>query len=165
MALAGGRAWRDIKVPRTTLVARMRLVTRAEALQLKSDVRRTFADAKLPIDLQALAAGAALDEYNAEVAVHHLAVAIRKPDVDAPLLDVEAWRNNCDDDQIAAMWHDYQSFAQQVDPLGAGLETLSEADLAAIRAAAKKKDQTLLMSYGSRALASCLATLVDQPVS
>lgn len=165
LALAGGRVWRELKVPRTNLVARMRLVTRAEALQIKADVRRVLASFDMPVDLQALAQGAVLDEYNVEVAVRHLAVAVRQADIDAPLLDVEAWRNNCDDDQIAAMWHEYQGFAQSVDPLGAGLGSLSDADLAAIRAAAKKKDLTLLMSYGSRALAICLATSDAPPSS
>lgn len=144
----------------------MRLVRRHEALALLAEARAAFAEKKLPIDPSALSAPGLLNEWQCEIAVRHLALAVRDPaDTAKPLASLEEWRD-CDDDQIAALWQRYQDLREEIDPL-ANLEQLTEAEFAAIRLAAKKKppEVDLLTSYGSRKLAAFVISTVEPPAS
>jgi hypothetical protein len=150
----------DVTIPRTTIKARMRLVSRAEALAIKSTVFRRFKDA---FDTQVTSLTVA--DWNLEIAVRHLAVAVRDPaDETRPLAMIDHWLE-CDDEQIAALWEQYQDLRDQLDPLGGDAAPLTEQELGELEAAAKKKDVAVLTSFGSRKLARYVTTLAARPAS
>lgn len=164
VSLSGARVHVDVVVPRTSIKGRMRLVSRAEVSAIRAESRSYLIGSGFPVDAAGISAMGALDEWNAEMAVRHLAIAIRSADdEDEPLSTLEEWRD-CDDDQIAAMWQEYRDLERRLDPLG-NLATLTEAEGIAIRDASKKKDADLLTSYGSRKLAAFLITSADPPAS
>lgn len=148
----GARVHIDIEIPRTSIKARMRLADRAESLAVTSEARRMFKALSL-VDESGRVVGIAADDWNAEIAVRYLAVAIRNPDdVTKPLDSLEEWRL-CDDDQIEALWSMYRDLRAQLDPLGDVDSALSDAEMNEIEAAVKKKESAVLMSFGSRKLA------------
>jgi hypothetical protein len=151
----------EIVIPRTSVRARMRVVTRGEALAAKAQAKRTLEAAGLPAD-PSVVMGAYRDEWNAELALQNLAIAVRCHDKDEPLASAAEWRSDCDDDQIGALWIMYEDLRSRIDPLGK-LEELSEADVSAMHDASKKKDADSLMSYGSRKLAAYAITTAAQP--
>ncbi|MGN6103734.1 MAG: hypothetical protein ACTHU0_01390 [Kofleriaceae bacterium] len=157
----------DIVVPRTRTRARMRLLSRGELHHAKAQARRALQDSGFPTDGTAVTSLGAWDEWQYELAVQMFAVAVREPDptVDRALCSIDEWREECDDDQIAALNRQYQDLAARHDPLGEGAAALTSELEIALLAAAKKKDADLLMSYGSRALATFIITSVDQPAS
>jgi hypothetical protein len=162
-ALAGTRQHVDVAIPRTTIKARMRLVTRTEALSIKADAHRQFQSQALttPQGVNPLTVA----DWNLEIAVRHLAVAVRNPaDESSALSTLEEWRE-CDDDQIAALWEQYQDLRDRLDPVGDDATPVTEHELAELELAAKKKAAAVLMSYGSRKLARYVITLVGQPAS
>ncbi len=162
--LRGSREHIDVTIPRTKIAGRMRLVDRDEALAIKSETRKLFASRGL-LDEQGRTVGVAVDDWNAEIGVRHLAVAVRDPkDVSKPLDSLAEWRL-CDDDQIAGLWNRYQDLREQIDPIGDAEETLrlSGDDLDIIREAVKKKAASVLMSFGSRKLAIYMLTSVVTP--
>lgn len=156
--LAGARPTAEVTIPRTQLKARLRLLSRAEQLQVMADAHRAFDELGLPVGAPGLVA-----EWNGEVAVRHLAIAVREIDTDQPLAGLEDWRQHCDDDQIAWLFQEYQSLGHRYDPLGQ--TTISQAELAALQHAAKKKEADLLMSYGSRKLALFAISMAEAPSS
>ncbi len=162
--LMGARVHIQVTVPRTSIAGSMRLVDRDEALAIKSLVRKVFQAAGLVTDA-GLIVGTAIDDWNAEIGVRHLAIAVRDPkDESKPLDSLEEWRR-CDDDQIAGLWNRYQDLREQIDPIGANEDTLklSEADLEMMRVASKKKEVEVLMSFGSRKLAIFVTTTAEPP--
>lgn len=162
-AALAGRVHVPVEIPRTAVKGQMRLVGRSEALQIVSEARELFKSKKLPTEPATLAAAGLLSEWNAEVAVRHLAIAVRRPDdASRPLESLDEWRE-CDDEQISALWEQYKDLQDRIDPL-AKLD-LGDADRAAIEAAAKKKpaEVDLLTSYGSRRLALYVISTVAQP--
>jgi hypothetical protein len=163
-ALAGKREHVDVVVPRIGVKARMRLVSRSEVAQLTADARRFFAELGLPNDPVGLAAVGLLAEWHNEIACRHLAIAVRVSDDGPPLATVGEWRDDCDDDQIAALWQEYQDRAEQLDPLRDGTQ-LDSSEILKIAAALKKKDATGLRSFGSRKLASYMISTADPPAT
>ena len=102
-------------------------------------------------------------EWHEELATRTLAVAVREPaDVSRPLAPLTEWEE-CDDEQIAALWKQYQDLEECLDPLGADHAVLTDADVAAMRDASKKKDVDLLMSFGSRRLAAFVTSTAAPP--
>lgn len=162
--LRGAREHIDVTIPRTKIAGRMRMVDRDEALTIKSETRKLFASKGL-LDEQGRTVAVAIDDWNAEIGVRHLAVAIRDPKDESKTLDSLAEWRLCDDDQIAGLWNRYQDLREQLDPLGDAEETLrlSVEDLEVIREAVKKKAASVLMSFGSRKLAIYMLTSADTP--
>jgi hypothetical protein len=159
--LAGARVYEDVTVPRTTANGRMRLLSRGETRSVRAEARAALdAMGCRGADL------AVYREWHEELATRTLAVAVRDPaDVSRPLAPLVDWEE-CEDDQIAALWKQYQDLEERLDPLGAEHAVLSDAEVAAMRDAAKKGDADLLMSYGSRRLALYAAsTAVPPPTS
>lgn len=158
----GARVHIDVTIPRTSIAGRMRLVDRSESLAITAETRRLFKTIGL-IDDQGRVVSA--DDWNAEIAVRHLALAVRNPeDTGKPLDSLEEWRL-CDDDQIEALWSSYRDLRQQIDPLSDESTPVSDADLETMRTAVKKKESSVLMSFGSRKLASFILTSAEQPAS
>jgi hypothetical protein len=160
----GARPHVDVTIPRTTIGARMRLVGRSEALAITQETRSVFRVAGL-LDEQGRVVGVAGDDWNAEIAVRFLAVAVRDPvDVAKPLAELAEWRA-CDDDQIEGLWSVYRDLREQLDPLGDHNTSISAADVAMIEASVKKKDSAILMSFGLRKLVTYLTTLDAPPAT
>ncbi len=158
----GARELVDVVVPRTSVSGRMRLVGRSEAMAITAETRRAFKTLGL-IDEQGRVAGVAGDDWNAEIAVRYLAAAVRDPkDPGKPLATLEEWRE-CDDDQIESLWSEYRDMRERLDPLGDGNALMTDADVDIIRTAVKKKESALLMSFGSRKLATYLLTSAEEP--
>jgi hypothetical protein len=158
----GARVFVPIKIPRTEYKGQMRIVSRSETFDLKVEARRHFAERGFPLDNR-LAFGA--EEWDNEVATRMLAVAIRSPrDPRIPLTSLDEWRE-LDDDQIDALWREYQDHAARIDPIGHKPDLTPE-DVAGIRGAAKKGELALTMSFGSRKLALyAMRSLTDLPTS
>lgn len=162
-ALTGARVYVDVSIPRTELRGRMRLVSRSELFTIQAETRRTMQDAGFPVDGTAITALGALEQWQYEIGARTLALAVRELGTDRALASIEEWRE-CDDDQIAALYQEYQDLAARIDPLGDG-GSISELELAQLVEAAKKKDRATLISFGSRKLASFILTSADQPAS
>ncbi len=162
--LLGARVHVSVMIPRTKIAGEMRLVDRDESLAIKSQARKAFEAAGLVTE-QGLVVEAAVEDWNAEIGVRHLAIAVRDPkDTNRPLDSLEEWRR-CDDEQISALWNRYQDLREELDPFGSNEETpkLSEADVEIMIAASKKKEHAVLMSFGSRKLASFAITSAAPP--
>ncbi len=156
----GARPFVDVVVPRTAIAGRMRLVTRREMSEIRAEARTSLTKAGFPIDGAAAVSLGAVEEWNSEIAVRVLAIAVRDPkDVELALASVEEWEE-CDDDQLGGLFDEYQAFAARIDPLGSAVE-LSDQEHNAIIEAAKKKDRDLLMSFGSPKLVSFAITSVS----
>lgn len=161
--LVGARVHVDVTIPRSGVRGRMRLISRAEKFAVEAETRGALEGAGFPVDASAFGALGAGDQWQYERAVRILAIAVRDPANEAlALAPLDDWRG-LDDDQIAALWQDYQDLEARLDPLGSELVALTDAEVAAFVAAAKKKDVAILMSYGSRKLASFIATSADPP--
>lgn len=142
----------------------MRLVGRSVSLGITSEVRRAFNALGL-LDEQGRVVGVASDDWNAEVAVRYLAEAVRDPkDETKPLASLAEWRE-CDDDQIEGLWSEYRDLRERLDPLGDDSSGISEAEYDAMELAVKKKESALLMSFGSRKLATFLLTTAEPPAT
>jgi hypothetical protein len=151
----------EVTVPRTSVRARMRLLTRSEGQQVRQESRLALAAVGLT-DASRSPAPESWREWHEELVPRTLAVAVRALDADLPLAPLDEWQI-CDDAQIRALWQRYQDLETQLDPL-ASLELSTEL-LEEIIDAAKKKDAALLTSFGSSALASCLITTASQPAT
>lgn len=170
--LGGAPVYVDVVIPRTTIAGKMRLLGRHESLSIRAEAMLAFAEKKIAIDPNGFTAPGILNEWNCEIAVRHLAIAVRDPaDPTKPLGSLVDWRGDdqrlgCDDDQIAALWQQYQDLRERLDPLAAP-EQLTEAEHAALLSAAKKKppEIDLLTSFGSRKLAALAISLADRPAS
>lgn len=164
-SLIGERRHVDIIIPRTTVRAKMRLVSRGERFDAIADARRALAQAGMPIDASAVAGLGSGESWNYELAVRLLAIAVRDPDnTTYQLATVEEWRE-CDDEQLDALYAQFTDLVAELDPLGENGPGLSPEELAALTAAAKKGDVTVLMSYGSRKLALWARTSAAQPAT
>jgi hypothetical protein len=162
----GHRKHVEIAIPQTSVTGRMRLVTRGELSDIRTDARAHLKTRGYPIDT-VVAGLATVDEWNAEVAVRHLAIAVRDPaDVARPLASLDEWRE-CTDDQIGYLWERYKDLAEELDPMTA--PTLTEEEVTALQSAAKKSEAAaglaLLLAFGSRKLATFIRTSVGQPAS
>lgn len=156
----GARLFEPVVVPRTKYRGKMRVVSRNETFQLKAEARKFFAAAGMPLDNHA-AFGA--EEWQNEIALRMLAVAVRNPrDPGLPLASLDEWRE-LDDDQVDALWVEYRDFALRVDPVGQ--RELSDEEFARIDKAAKKKDLTSTMLFGSRRLALFAMRLAERRTS
>lgn len=161
-SMFGAREHVDVVVPRTETHGRMRLLSRAEVLKVKADARTYFAELGMPNDPTSLATGGHVIEWNLEIAVRHLAIAVREThDEKMPLASLEDWRDYCDDDQIGTMWQFYNDLAARLDPVNSN--ALTEDETHEIEAAVKKKDEGSLISYGSSKLASFLLSTAKPP--
>lgn len=158
-AIVGARRLVSITVPRTEVTGSLRLLTRAETRAVRAEARRH-------VEAEFGLSGATVEgarEFLEELCTRTIALAVRDPNnPDVPLADLGAWEE-CDDDQIGALWERYQDFEAELDPIGSA--ALTDEEFNAIRDAAKKKDETLLRSYGSRKLARYATTSVEPPVS
>lgn len=153
----------DVVIPRTQIPARMRLATRAERFAANAATRTTLMESGFPVDTGALAALGAQEQWQYELGVRILAVAVLHPTNDRALASLEDWRA-CDDEQINAMWQEYEALQVRMNPLADVVE-LAEEEVDAILLAAKKKDVDLLMSYGLPKLVRFAITSAEQPVT
>jgi hypothetical protein len=157
----GTRVHVPVTIPRTQVSGSMRLLSRSEQLAVKTEA--ILALKKIP-DVMWMA-GVAREDFNAELAIRTLAIAVRDPvDPKLALDDVQAWRDLLDDEQIGAVYHQYEDLRVQLDPLGEAV-ALTEEEFRAIEAAVKKKDASLLMRFGLRKLALFATTLGEPPAS
>ncbi len=162
--LLGARVHVDVVIPRTQIAGKMRLLGRLETSTARADARRELAERGISTDPRDLMSPVIMDEWNNEVAVRTLAIAVRDPrDTELPLDTIEEWLQ-CDDDQIAALYIDYKDLATRLDPLGTDTQ-LTDQEMSAIDSAAKKKAVELLMDFGSRKLALFMTTSVVPPAS
>lgn len=162
--LAGVREHVDVNIPGTEVSGKMRVLTRNESLAVKAEALELFRERKLVTE-DGMVAAVAHDDWKCEIAVRHLAVAVREcDDLDVPLAPLEDWRE-LSDEQISGPWDRYQDLRDRLDPLGNDSSPLTEDELAVLRAASKKKDVTVLRSFGLHKLALFATTLADQPAS
>lgn len=155
LAGAGCQVHVDVEIPGTGIKARMRVLTRAESLQVKADALALFKERGM-LNRDGSIAAAAGDDWKCELAVRHLAIAVRKLDseVDEPLAPLDDWRDELTDEQISGPWDRYQDLLAQIDPLGEHtIDRLTAGDVAMIESASKKKDVVLLRSFGLHKLA------------
>ncbi|MBA2718933.1 MAG: hypothetical protein H0U52_06800 [Chloroflexi bacterium] len=152
----------DIVVPRTQIPAKMRLLSRREEFEAKSEARTAMLDAGYPLGGESREFGTA-EQWLVEVAVRMVAVAVREPtNPERALASIDDWRD-CDDNQILALWSEYCDLAARLDPVGSN--KLTDQELDGIIASAKKKDVDLLMAFGSRRLALFAITSASPPAS
>lgn len=163
-AAVGARVHVDVTIPRTQIKGRMRLVVRHEVAALRSETYAFFAAEERAVTPATLALPAVLEDWNAEIAVRHLAIAVRDPaDESKPLASLDEWRE-LDDDQIGALLGEYKDLGARLDPIALDTHLTSEEE-AALRAAAKKGDVEILMSFGCLKLAIFATTSADPPAS
>jgi hypothetical protein len=159
VSAVGARVHIEITIPRTDVVAKMRLCTRREISEARAEARQHMESNGFPVDASAFGALGATDEWTYELAVRMLQKAVRDPaNVELELAPIDDWRE-CSDDQIAALGKVYEDLEQQLDPLGDRI-SLTEAEIAALLNASKKKAVDTLMAYGSRKLALFAITSV-----
>lgn len=153
----GARVHVEVTVPRTAIRGQMRVLSLHEQAAIRYEAREFLLGKKLVEPLNAYR------EWHEEMAVRTLAVAVRNPhDLDDTLATLEAW-SQCDEGQIDPLWQRYKDLQESLDPLGR--ERMDEAEYLAMQDAAKKKDVSLLMSYGSSKLAAFAISTVGQPSS
>ena len=152
------RTFVEVTIPRTNVCARLRLLTRTEAKEVRQASRHALHEMGLA-DAARSATPEMYREWHEELVPRSLAIAVRATHADIPLAPLEEW-SECHDDQIETLWLRYCDLQAQYDPLSA---PLSEADRLAIRGAAKKKEMDLLVSYGCSKLASFAITSVAEP--
>lgn len=163
--MLGARPHIDVKIPRTEITGKMRLLSRLEHSEARAAARRELGERGIPTSAAELMGPGVMDEWNCEIAAQTVARAMRDPaDVRVELAPIDEWLEVCDDDQISALYLTYKDLADRLDPLGrdAGV---SDAEMDAIDAAAKKKDVDLLMAFGCRKLALYATTSAAPPAS
>lgn len=163
-ALAGAREHVEVLIPGTSVTGRMRVLSRTESLTIKSEALSLFRDQNL-VNKDGSIAAVAAEDWKCEIAVRHLAVAVREHDDGPPLASLEDWRDELTDEQISAPWDRYQDLRDRLDPLGEDSRPLSEDEITIMYAAAKKKDVLVLRSFGLHRLAQFVITLVDRPAT
>lgn len=152
--VVGARVHVEVTVPRTQVKGRMRVLSRSETRAVRFEARAKLQELGIVGDVDGIR------EWNEEIATRTLAVAVRALKGDEVLASLEAWEE-CDDDQINALWSRYKDLCNELDPLAD--TKLSEADAQQIAAAAKKKDSILLTSYGSLKLAAYAISMAELP--
>lgn len=101
-------------------------------------------------------------QWEAERALRVLAVAARDPDNHAiPFGSLEEW-GELDNDVIIAAWHAFADVRDRLDPVALELDV---EDMIAIGVAVKKKDASLLRTFGVVKLSAWLATTGGLPSS
>lgn len=147
----------DIEIPRTGIVAKMRLMSRHEEEGV------TLAIAKWLVDsgsMPALSAAGGGMSISGKQAVLSLACAVRDPeDPSLPFGTVDDW-SALDDTVIGPVWHRYQDLVEELDPMRAG--ELTDVDFAEVMAAVKKNDLSLARGFGVPKLFACLRSMADR---
>lgn len=154
--VVGTRVHVEVTIPRTQVKGRMRLLSRGETRAVRFEAREKLRELGIIGDVDGVR------EWNEEIATRTLAVAVRALKVDEVLASLEAWEE-CDDDQINALWTRYKDLSDELDPLSNA--KLSDLDAQQIAAAAKKKDAILLISYGSLKLAAYTISTAEPPAT
>ncbi len=155
--LARAHRFVEIAIPGTETRARMRLLTRGEEKALALEAASWLADLMVGSDrLEATG----LMPVTSEVILRRIAVAVRQLDADLPLATKQQWEDNADDDQVAELWHRYEDLRAELDPMAFDLPA---DEAAAIEAAVKKKDATLLRGFGARQLRAWLLITGSPP--
>lgn len=154
----------DIVIPKTSTRAKLRICKRSEISAARAETRRYLEAEGFPVDATAVTSLGSGDEWQYELSVRIIATAVRDPkDPTRALASIEEWREECDDDQIAALMKMYDDHCEREDPIGQA--SLTEAELAQLVAAAKKKDADSLMAFGSRKLALFAITSANLPAT
>lgn len=149
----------DVIIPRTNIRGKMRLLRRTEAFEAKASA---IAAMKGLPEMTWRPGGVAYEDWNAAIAVRTLAIAVRNTaDVTKPLDDVDAWGDLLDDEQIGALFDQYEDMRVRLDPLAHPI-VLTQTEVDQFEAAVKKKDADLLRSFGLRKLSSFTASLADR---
>ena len=162
-AVIEGRTFREVTVPGTKVTGRLRVLSRAEARQVRADVRAAL-DAK-GITANAPGVLEGFQEWRDERALRTVALAVRAAtpveDRDPPALAPLSEWEQCTDVQLGALWDDYQDLEALLDPYGSNAPLTSE-EARQVVAAAKKKDGATLMSFGSHTLARFAITSASE---
>lgn len=164
-AVLGARVYVDIVVPRTSVAAKLRVLGSAETAAATTEARLAMTDDGFPTTMAAHGELGGSDRWNFEMVTRQLAIAVRDAaSPDRPLAGVDEWQS-CDEDQLAALWTRLQDLEAELNPLGDSAPELTDADIAAITDAAKKKALTALVSFGSLKLARFAITSAVPPAS
>jgi hypothetical protein len=161
-SLKGTRMHVDVTVPRTTIAGKMRLLSSREMTEAKLGTLYALEQMTPPVNKDT-PSHLYVQVWNTTFNAFVVSVAVRNPlDTTQPLAGLEEWREQCDDDQIVALFVKYNDLAERLDPLGDTI-TLSIEEIAELSAAAKKKHADTLLSFGSRKLALFAISTADQP--
>lgn len=98
--------------------------------------------------------------YESEKARRVLAESCKDPDNKAEPYGTLAEWNELDSQTINIAWHAWGDLVERLDPMST---QLTEDEAIAIQAAVKKKDASLLRSFGAARLSLWLATTADPP--
>jgi hypothetical protein len=99
-------------------------------------------------------------QHETELALRVLAVAVRDPDRrDQRFGTLEEW-GELDNDIVSVAWHAFGDVRERLDPVS---QPLSNDEMLAVSAAVKKKDATLLRTFGVVRLSAWLATTGEPP--
>lgn len=165
IALSGGvgRVLRDLVIPGVG-PAKVRLLDHQEEQEVNLELAVWAAGIeRAGASLGQLAAIGGMSA-TAERAVRTLARAIRDPaDPEKPFGAVEEWAR-LGHQAIGVANNAYEDLLEELDPLGAGADP-TEAEMAEIRAALKKKDRVLLSTFGVRKLVAFMTASGDPPES
>lgn len=161
-SLKGTRMHVDVTVPRTAIAGKMRLLSSREMTEAK--LGTLFALEQMTPQVNKDTPGHLyVQVWNTTFNAFVVSVAVRDPlDTSKQLADIEEWREQCDDDQIVALFVKYNDLAERLDPLGDTI-ALSVDEIAELGAAAKKKHADTLLSFGSRKLALYAISTAEQP--
>lgn len=139
----------------------MQLVPHDDVNRIDSD---TWAEMRA-LDLHPLGSGANALAFDTEKAVRTLARAVRDADDPThatPFGTTEQW-SGLDEDLITAAWVAYVDTRQRLNPLAD--VTISDDDVAVIRAAIEKKRPTALPGFGAAKLWLYLLTTASPPAT
>jgi hypothetical protein len=150
----GARVHVEVTIPRTAIRGQMRVLSLHEQAAVRYEAREFLLGRKFVEPLNTYR------EWHEEIAIRTLAVAVRNPhDLDDTLATLEAW-SQCDEGQIDPLWQRYKDLQDSLDPLAR--PTMDEAEYLAMQDAAKKKDASLLMSFGCSKLAAFTISMAGQ---
>lgn len=146
--VVGGQRGEDVTLPGLGR-ARMELLGAAAWNEVKSATHREMERLGLPFDTVNVGA------WELERAARTLAQAVRDPaDASKPFGTLDEWRA-LDPQLINAAWQEHDNVCDRLDPLE---RPLTDDEMLAIEVAVKKKDGSLLKSFGLGKLCAWLVT-------
>ena len=135
----------------------LQLISYDDALAVEAEILRQLSAIGL-----ALTNDVARQAYENARAVHTLARAARQPEARNAVFGTESEWGKVDTHLIASCFAIYADVVERLSPFDA---ELTDGERALITVAAKKKDTTLLRSFGTSTLASFIASTEFQPAT
>lgn len=146
--LVNGRRGEDVDLGPVLGLQRIELLGVRDSQEVESLVHKALA--ALGIDLNVMTA----DRFEIERAYRTLARAVVDPVTKVPIGSADEWAQ-LDNDVIVGAWHSYGDVRDRLDPLS---QPMTDAQRLRIESAVKKKDATLLRTFGTVTLAAWLAS-------